>query len=150
MNPKTRRLSIFTCQRMAKHRRRFKNISNHHEEPEQFQLLGLSRSLLEPVGSLFRAKKPFFHASGLCRHFCLRRPSKAMILPPSVPPDCFCYTACDAVDGSTAGIAMCQSYGVFGTAREEPSMKQISTIGLDRLPDHRSDTGLSNLDGDLR
>ena len=38
----------------------------------------------------------------------------------------------DAVDGSSAGIAMCQVCGVIrGTAKEEPSMEKISTIGLD-------------------
>ena len=37
----------------------------------------------------------------------------------------------DAVDGSSAGIAMCQDRGVRGTAREAPFMNQVSTIGLD-------------------
>jgi hypothetical protein len=40
-------------------------------------------------------------------------------------------TACDAVDGSSAGIAMVPRCGVLRTAREEPPMEEITTIGLD-------------------
>lgn len=36
----------------------------------------------------------------------------------------------DAVDGSSTGIAMCHN-GVLGTAKEEPSMDKVSTIGID-------------------
>jgi hypothetical protein len=42
-----------------------------------------------------------------------------------------CSVAFDAVDGSSAGIAMCQIAVLWRTAREEPSMGEISTIGLD-------------------
>jgi hypothetical protein len=38
-----------------------------------------------------------------------------------------CKTDVDAVDGSSAGIAMCHHCGVG----EEPSMEEITTIGLD-------------------
>ena len=37
----------------------------------------------------------------------------------------------DAVDGSSTGIAMCQIAVFWRTAREEPSMGEVSTIGLD-------------------
>jgi len=40
--------------------------------------------------------------------------------------------AFDAVDGSSAGIAMCHICGVvLGTAWEEPSIEEITTTGLD-------------------
>lgn len=36
----------------------------------------------------------------------------------------------DAVDGSSTGIAMCHN-GFLGTAKEEPSLDKVSTIGID-------------------
>ena len=51
---------------------------------------------------------------------------------PANPPPCPARpSAHDAVDGSSAGIAMCHNCGVVRTAREEPSMEEITTVGLD-------------------